>query len=177
MIDWACWAAVVVLPHHLGPSIKTAPIACKRWCNNSSEIRLKYLISVSFFKFAAKVLIIIELRKLFYIFEAFYFTFLGHFILHFWGNSLGKIVVNTILFDIHKNYIVMNNSRVYAVISIFQRSLWARRASVACSGAALSVRKRTFHAPMVRFMRQSRVVWLFYVVARGRGALFISRPP
>ena len=44
------------------------------------------------------------------------------------GISLGKIVVNTILFDIHKNYIVMNNSRVYAVISIFQRSL--------CGGAA-----------------------------------------
>ena len=32
-------------------------------------------------------------------------------------------MVNTILIDIHKNYIVMNNSRVYAVISIFQRSL------------------------------------------------------
>ena len=46
-----------------------------------------------------------------------------HFILHFWEISLGRIVVNTILFDIHKNYIVMNNSRVYAVISIFQRSL------------------------------------------------------
>ena len=38
------------------------------------------------------------------------------------GISLGKIVVNTILIDIHKNYIVMYN-RVYAVISIFQRSL------------------------------------------------------
>ena len=46
-----------------------------------------------------------------------------HFVLHFWGILLGKIVVNTILIDIHKNYIVMNNSRVYAVISIFQRSL------------------------------------------------------
>ena len=52
------------------------------------------------------------------------------------GISLGKIVVNTILFDIHKNYIVMNNSRVYAVISIFQRALGARGASVGCSGAA-----------------------------------------
>ena len=50
--------------------------------------------------------------------------------------------------------------------------------SVACSGAALSVRKRTFHAPMVRFMRQSRVVWLFYVVAQRAGVLlFVSRPP
>ena len=28
--------------------------------------------------------------------------------------------------------------------------------SVGCSGAAFHVRKRTFHAPMVRFMRQSR---------------------
>jgi hypothetical protein len=27
--------------------------------------------------------------------------------------------------------------------------------SVGCSGAAFHVRKRTFHAPMVRFMRQS----------------------
>ena len=44
------------------------------------------------------------------------------------GISLGRIVVNTILLDIHKNYIVTNNSRVYAVISIFQRSL--------CGGAA-----------------------------------------
>ena len=40
------------------------------------------------------------------------------------GISLGRIVVNTILFDIHKNYIVMNNSRVFAVISIFQRTLF-----------------------------------------------------
>ena len=42
-------------------------------------------------------------------------------------------MVNTILFDIHKNYIVTYNSRVYAVISIFQRSPWARGASVGCS--------------------------------------------
>ena len=41
--------------------------------------------------------------------------------------------------------------------------------SVVCGGATFHVRKRTFHAPAVRFMRQSRVVWLFYVVARGRG--------
>ena len=34
-------------------------------------------------------------------------------------------MVNTVLIDIHKNYIIMNNSRVYAVISIFQRSLVA----------------------------------------------------
>ena len=31
-----------------------------------------------------------------------------------------------------------------------ERSLSARRASVACSGAALCVRKRTLHAPLVR---------------------------
>ena len=56
------------------------------------------------------VLIITELRKLFYIFGAFHFTFLGHFILHFWANAwkncgilLGKIVVNHMQFDIHKN--------------------------------------------------------------------------
>ena len=35
-------------------------------------------------------------------------------------------MVNTILIDIHKNYIVMNNSCVYAVTSIFQITLWAR---------------------------------------------------
>ena len=41
-------------------------------------------------------------------------------------------MVNTILIDIHKNYIVMNNSRAYTVISIFQRSLLlAERAFVA----------------------------------------------
>ena len=71
---------------------------------------------------------------------AFYY-WITQIILHFWGISfyifghkfwricgisLGKIVVNTILFDIHKNYIIMNNSRVYAVISIFQRSLVRR---------------------------------------------------
>jgi hypothetical protein len=50
---------------------------------------------------------------------------LWHFTWKNCGISLGKIVVNTILFDIHKNYTVMNNSRVYAVISIFQRSLFA----------------------------------------------------
>ena len=55
---------------------------------------------------------------------------------------------------------------LYPNMSIFQRSLWARRASVICGGATFHVRKRTFHAPMVRFMRQSRVVWLFYVVAQ-----------
>ncbi len=53
------------------------------------------------------------------------------------GISLGKIVVNTIRFDIHKNYIVMNNSRVYAVISIFQRSLLLGMPSVVCGGAAV----------------------------------------
>ena len=58
------------------------------------------------------------------------------------GISLGKIVVNTILFDIHKNYIVMNNSRVYAVISIFQRSLL--------------LAERAFYAAEPRFRRKVR---------------------
>ena len=85
------------------------------------------------------------------------------------GISLGRIVVNTILIDIHKNYIVMNNSRVYAVISIFQRSL--------CGEAAcfrLKVRgERAYPHPLPKgkgvFVRFA--LNYFYVVARGRGLL------
>ena len=49
-------------------------------------------------------------------------------------------MVNTILFDIHKNYIVTYNSRVYAVISIFQRSLL--------------LAERAFYAAEPRFRRK-----------------------
>ena len=71
-------------------------------------------------------------------------------------------MVNTILFDIHKNYIVTYNSRVYAVISIFQRSPWARGASVGCSTGLRysSASGRVMH-PLVRFMRQSPFNLLF----------------
>ena len=51
-------------------------------------------------------------------------------------------MVNTILFDIDNNYIVMNNSRVYAVISIFQRSLL--------------LAERAFYAAEPRFRRKVR---------------------
>ena len=54
------------------------------------------------------------------------------------------------------------------VFSIFQRTLWARRASVVCSGAALSVHKRTLSAPRVRWMWRSHVGWLFYVASQRR---------
>ena len=49
-------------------------------------------------------------------------------------------------------------SCVYAVISIFQRTLFCSSArSVVCSRAALFVRKRTLSAPVVRCMWLSHV--------------------
>ena len=64
----------------------------------------------------------------------------------------------------------------YKFTNLFFHLMLVARRQVICkltiyilgSGAALSVRKRTFHAPMVRCMWQSHVVWLFYFVARGR---------
>ena len=80
------------------------------------------------------------------------------------GISLGKIVVNTILFDIHKNYTVMNNSRVYAVISIFQRSLF-------CSLRSRWWRQSRESGVAKMVTLRSRIVAKaldFYIIARGR---------
>ena len=59
------------------------------------------------------------------------------------------------------NKMIISRLRLFLMESLCQRSLFCSSArSVVCSGAALSVHKWTFHAPMVRFMRRSRVVLL-----------------
>lgn len=85
---FACWVAVVVLPHHLGPSIKTAPNASKYSDNCVSNTRFKYAIINVFLKSAAKV------RK--NINPANCFLFLWHFVSYFCGVLLPVFVAHTI---------------------------------------------------------------------------------
>ena len=62
-------------------------------------------------------------------------------------------------------------SFLYYCFNISKVAFLLGKPSVVGSRAALFVRKRTFHAPMVRCMWQSHVGWLFYVVARRAGGL------
>ena len=74
-----------------------------------------------------------------------------------WSNRIHHTII---LLTINK--MIISRLRLFLMESLCQRSLFCSSArSVVCSGAALSVHKWTFHAPMVRFMRRSRVILLY----------------
>ena len=82
----ATCSAVVVLPHHLGPSISTAPKASSRSLSTTSAVLFKYAIQNPFLFHGAKLHKIIETTKftlafcgiLIWIFVVFNFCFLLH---------------------------------------------------------------------------------------------------
>lgn len=59
---WASCEAVVVLPHHLGPSIKTAPFPASFLSRSLSAMRFLYIFC-SFEVACTKILIINDIRK------------------------------------------------------------------------------------------------------------------
>ena len=83
----ACCLAVVVLPHHLGPSINTAPLPANLRASSPSEILGLYSVFINqrIVILAAKLLIIIELCKPFYNFSVVCGDFVRSFVAILFG--------------------------------------------------------------------------------------------
>ena len=78
--------------------------------------------------------------------------------------------------DCSTKHITLARQKVVSVFSVYfnisKIAFCSSARSVVCSGAALSVRKRTLSAPAVRWMWQSHVGWL-YCRPRAGGAIVV----